>query len=66
VLTALAGVLFLHEQVPLRGWIGTVIIMVGATLTGLTEHSHDSESDGPPEQEPVLPDPQLSAKVGPR
>jgi drug/metabolite transporter (DMT)-like permease len=39
VLSALAGVLLLHEHVPLRGWIGTVIIMAGATLTGLTEHS---------------------------
>jgi drug/metabolite transporter (DMT)-like permease len=39
VLSALAGVFLLHEHVPLRGWIGTVIIMAGATLTGLTEHS---------------------------
>ncbi len=39
VLSALAGVFLLHEQVPLRGWIGTVIIMAGATLTGLTEHA---------------------------
>jgi drug/metabolite transporter (DMT)-like permease len=39
VLSALAGVILLHEHVPLRGWIGTVIIMAGATLTGLTEHS---------------------------
>jgi len=38
VLTALAGVLLLHEHVPVRGWIGTVIIMAGATLTGLTGH----------------------------
>ena len=38
VLSAVAGVLFLHEQVPLRGWIGTIVIMAGATLTGLTEH----------------------------
>jgi drug/metabolite transporter (DMT)-like permease len=38
VLSALAGVFLLHEHVPVRGWIGTVIIMVGATLTGLTEH----------------------------
>jgi drug/metabolite transporter (DMT)-like permease len=34
----MAGVFLLHEHVPLRGWIGTVIIMAGATLTGLTEH----------------------------
>jgi drug/metabolite transporter (DMT)-like permease len=38
VLSAMAGVFLLHEHVPLRGWIGTVIIMAGATLTGLTEH----------------------------
>ena len=38
VLSALAGVFLLHEHVPLRGWIGTVIIMAGATLTGLTEN----------------------------
>lgn len=38
VLSALAGVLLLHEHVPVRGWIGTVIIMAGAILTGLTEH----------------------------
>jgi drug/metabolite transporter (DMT)-like permease len=38
VLSALAGVFLLHEHVPLRGWIGTVVIMIGATLTGLTEH----------------------------
>ena len=39
VLSAMAGVFLLHEHVPLRGWIGTVIIMAGATLTGLTEHA---------------------------
>ena len=39
VLSALAGVFLLHDHVPLRGWIGTVIIMAGATLTGLTEHA---------------------------
>lgn len=44
VLSALAGVLVLHEQVPLRGWIGTVIIMAGATLTGLTEHESKPDS----------------------
>ena len=44
VLSALAGVFWLHESVPLRGWIGTVIIMAGATLTGLTEHNPDSEN----------------------
>jgi drug/metabolite transporter (DMT)-like permease len=40
VLSALAGVFLLHEHVPLRGWIGTVIIMAGATLTGLTDHGN--------------------------
>ena len=44
VLSALAGVLLLHEHVPLRGWIGTVIIMAGATLTGLTEHKTQSQA----------------------
>jgi len=39
VLSALAGAVLLHERVPLRGWIGTVIIMAGATLTGLTDHA---------------------------
>lgn len=42
VLSALAGVFLLHEHVPVRGWIGTVIIMVGATLTGLTEHAGET------------------------
>lgn len=41
VLSALAGVFLLHEHVPLRGWIGTVIIMAGATLTGLTGHKRE-------------------------
>lgn len=39
VLSAFAGVFFFHERVPARGWIGTVVIMLGAILTGLTEHS---------------------------
>jgi uncharacterized membrane protein len=54
VLSALAGVLLLHEHVAVRGWIGTVIIMVGATLTGLTEHAGEppatpsrTDGDGP-------------------
>ena len=38
VLSALAGVFLLHEHVPVRGWLGTVLIMAGAILTGLTEH----------------------------
>ncbi len=39
VLAAVAGAVFFHERVPARGWIGTVVIMLGAILTGLTEHS---------------------------
>lgn len=45
VLSALAGAFFFHERVPVRGWIGTVVIMLGAALTGLTEHS---TRPGPP------------------
>jgi drug/metabolite transporter (DMT)-like permease len=60
VLSALAGVFFLHEQVPARGWIGTVIIMVGATLTGLTEHSADTPADK------LAAAPQDSTKAGSR
>jgi drug/metabolite transporter (DMT)-like permease len=44
VLSALAGVFLLNEHVPVRGWIGTVIIMIGATLAGLTEHASKPDS----------------------
>jgi uncharacterized membrane protein len=37
VLTPMAGVAFLHEHVATRGWIGIVLIMLGAALTGFTE-----------------------------
>jgi uncharacterized membrane protein len=39
VLSAFAGAFFFHERVPARGWVGTVLIMLGAVLTGLTEHN---------------------------
>ena len=39
VLSALAGVFLLLEHLSLRGRIGTVIIVAGATLTGLTDHA---------------------------
>jgi len=39
VLNAIAGVVVFHEHVPFQGWIGTVLIMLGAALTGLTVHS---------------------------
>ena len=55
VLSALAGVFFLHEQVPLRGWIGTVIIVVGATLTGLTEHSPSKPVAAPQDSTKAAP-----------
>jgi drug/metabolite transporter (DMT)-like permease len=48
VLSALAGVVLLHERVPLRGWIGTAVIMAGATLTGLTPHAAEAN----PREEP--------------
>ena len=38
VLSAIAGAFYFHEHVPVQGWIGTVAIMIGAALTGLTEH----------------------------
>ena len=49
VLSALAGVWLLGEHVPTRGWIGTVIIMAGATLTGLTEHAESQQEALPKE-----------------
>ncbi len=59
VLSALAGVFFFQERVPARGWIGTVVIMLGAALTGLTEHntppSAPSESSDPRPQAAPLP-----------
>ena len=51
VLSAFAGVYFFQERVPARGWIGTVLIMLGAALTGLTEHS------SPPTAPPSKPRP---------
>jgi uncharacterized membrane protein len=43
VMSALAGVVFLHEQVPVRGWMGIALIMAGATLTGSTENSEEPQ-----------------------
>lgn len=39
VLSALAGALFLNEQVTPARWAGTVLIMAGASLTGLKSKS---------------------------
>jgi drug/metabolite transporter (DMT)-like permease len=39
VLSAFAGVWFFAERVPARAWLGIVLVMLGAILTGLTEHS---------------------------
>src|SRR5208283_2155310 len=47
VLAAVAGAVFFHERVPARGWIGTVVIMLGAILTGLTEHSQLPAASSP-------------------
>jgi uncharacterized membrane protein len=59
VLSAFAGVYFFQERVPARGWIGTVLIMLGAALTGLTEHSSPpsalSASSDPRPQAALLP-----------
>jgi len=44
VLSALAGVWFFAERVPGKGWLGTVLIMVGAALTGVTERSEHDEA----------------------
>ena len=56
VLSAFAGVYFFQERVPARGWIGTVLIMLGAALTGLTEHnSPPTVPSSKPQSETAVP-----------
>jgi uncharacterized membrane protein len=56
VLSAFAGVYFFQERVPTRGWIGTVLIMLGAALTGLTEHnSPPTVPSSKPQSETAVP-----------
>jgi len=51
VLNALAGVLLLKEHLGVRGWLGTVAIMAGSILTGLTNPEGSAEAC--PEREAV-------------
>jgi len=39
VLNALIGAFFLHEHVSVLRWCGTLLIVAGAALTGLTPHT---------------------------
>lgn len=45
ILNAIVGAVFLHEQVSLQRWSGTVLIFAGAALTSLTPVATDREPD---------------------
>jgi len=44
VLTAIMGALFLHEQVSLQRWAGTILIVAGAALTATTAPDTEGSS----------------------
>lgn len=45
ILNAIMGAVFLHEQVSLQRWSGTVLIFAGAALTSLTPHATEREPE---------------------
>ena len=48
VLSVLLGMVFLHEHVPSKRWVGTLLIVAGAVLTGLGTARTDSGWKGGP------------------